>query len=48
MAVHIDGPGTYDLVNFGSGNTVNFSIADTTVPDASRKRLIIDITNPLN
>lgn len=48
MAVHIDGPGTYDLVNFGSGNTVNFSIADTTVPDASRKRLVIEITNPLN
>lgn len=48
VSAHIDGVPTIDLMSFDTGNTYYISIADTAVPNASRKKLFLNITNPLN
>ncbi len=48
FSAYVDGSPYIDLLSFDQGNTYYVPLADTTVPNASRKKLIIHIMDPLN
>ena len=49
IAVAIDNPNpsSYEINNFGFGASAQFNLPNSTVPTASRRRLFIDVRDPL-